>query len=356
MHQTHARADPDEVIEDSGTSSSTGSRRRLTRDLSGFDLAEAFLLAAVIAVLAIRAFLALTGYPQVGGDTLHVAHMLWGGLGMLVALLVLLLFLGSRVRTAAAWIGGLGFGAFIDELGKFITQDNDYFYRPAVALIYAVFGGVFLIVRWVIRRRAPSRAERLGYAYGALTDLATGRLDERRRKRALELLDDDGPLAAEVRTLLEQTEPLTRPPSRWARLTRRFSALVERLRALAVHPRTRRAVIGLFFLLALGIVVAIVLAFVRRGDPTPPLNALTVGSVVTVAVIGICSLLGAVRLLRGARAAALRLFYAASLVSLVVGQFVAFVAVQLPALAALAVNLVVLVALRAELAAETGQE
>ena len=49
------------------------------------------------------------------------------------------------IQHVAAIIAGLGFGTFIDEIGKFVTADNDYFFRPAVSLIYVVLVIVFLV-------------------------------------------------------------------------------------------------------------------------------------------------------------------------------------------------------------------
>lgn len=43
------------------------------------------------------------------------------------------------MQRLCALIGGIGFGLFIDELGKFITRDNNYFFQPTIGLIYAVF-------------------------------------------------------------------------------------------------------------------------------------------------------------------------------------------------------------------------
>jgi hypothetical protein len=106
-------------------------------------LHETLIIAGVATVLMIRTQLWLTNYPQLGGHGLHIAHLLWGGLFMLLAIGLLLTFAGRPVLRAAAIVGGVGFGFFIDELGKFVTADNNYFYRPAAALIYLIFVGLF---------------------------------------------------------------------------------------------------------------------------------------------------------------------------------------------------------------------
>jgi len=110
---------------------------------------EMMLVFAVATILVIRAFLALTGYPQLGGGGLHIAHMLWGGLGMIISIALLLSYWNPAMRQLGAVIGGIGFGFFIDELGKFITSDNDYFFQPTIALIYIIFIILFLAVRAV---------------------------------------------------------------------------------------------------------------------------------------------------------------------------------------------------------------
>src|SRR6267154_1998358 len=126
------------------------------RNLDAGKLLETFLVSAVAALLGVRFFLGVTGYPRLGGGGLHIAHMLWGGALMVAGVLLLLSYLGQRVRRAAAVIAGRGFGLFIAELGKFITSDNNYFYRPAIALIYVIFVLLFLVFRAIERRQALS--------------------------------------------------------------------------------------------------------------------------------------------------------------------------------------------------------
>lgn len=135
-------------------------------------LLESFLVVAAVAFLGIRIYLALTNYPQLGGHGLHIAHMLWGGLLMLVGLILPLAFLGGRIRRAAAIFGGFGFGTFIDELGKFITSDNNYFFQPTVAIIYAIFVTLYLVFQAIEDRGARSAGASLARALDAMTTAA----------------------------------------------------------------------------------------------------------------------------------------------------------------------------------------
>jgi hypothetical protein len=166
-----------------------------------------FVVAGVTTVIVTRLYLALAGYPQIGGGGLHIAHMLPGGLLMLVALFLLLVYVGPVVRPAAALLGGIGFGLFIDEVGKFVTSDNDYFFRPAPAIMYVVFAAVVLGVQALHDRRLDPR-ERLANAVDQAVEGVAGGLSRRRRADAIGQVNAAGPVedaavARAVRALVD---------------------------------------------------------------------------------------------------------------------------------------------------------
>ncbi len=134
--------------------------------------AENYLLIMLIAfaasVTATRMFLQVTGYPRLGNSTLHIAHALWGGLLLMISGLLPLMLQNRWAFNASAVLNGLGTGLFIDEVGKFITQNNNYFYPPAAPLIYAFF--LLLVLVYLFVRRPEGREPR-GEFYRALTDL-----------------------------------------------------------------------------------------------------------------------------------------------------------------------------------------
>ncbi len=133
-------------------------RRWLRRSVrrAGADSYMRLMLVSFAAVLlGTRVYLALTGYPQVGGEVLHIAHALWGGLLLFVAALLPLLVASRWAYTATALLAGIGAGLFIDEVGKFITQDNDYFFPAAAPIVYAVFL-LSVLVYVQVRARTPA--------------------------------------------------------------------------------------------------------------------------------------------------------------------------------------------------------
>ncbi len=118
--------------------------------------AERYLLITIVSfalsVSLTRFFLNITGYPQIGGSQLHIAHVLWGGLLLFVGGLFPLVFANKRAFDLSALFSGMGAGLFIDEVGKFITRDNNYFFPAAAPIIYIFFLLVVLVLLWLRRK------------------------------------------------------------------------------------------------------------------------------------------------------------------------------------------------------------
>jgi hypothetical protein len=334
------------------------SRPALVRDLHSGQHLDLFLVSAVSTVLGIRAYLRLTNYPSVGGARLHIAHMLWGGLLMLAALVILLGFLGRRPRRWGAIIGGVGFGTFIDEIGKFVTRDNDYFYRPAVALIYITFVLTYLAFRSVRASRTATRQEYLVNALQEMEEAALKDLQAEERDRALHYLtraDATDPLVAGLRDLLRGTAVTPTPaPGRVARARR---ALVARYRDLTHHPAFANALIA-FFVAQLVVKLAHLAALILDPGPYPSVAArlslmarqiegysvaewLQLGSSLVSA--GFVAL--GVIAIRRSRREGLRMFQRSILVSIFLTQVFMFYREQWAGLFLLAFNLLVLSAL-----------
>jgi hypothetical protein len=226
---------------------------------------ELFLVAAVLTVLTLRVYLKATNYPQIGGGGLHIAHVLWGGLGMVVAIMILLTFVTSGIRPIAALIGGIGFGAFIDELGKFVTSDNNYFFKPTAALIYVVFAALALTVRWIRRSGPMTPTENLVNAIELSTDLAAGRLSPSERDRGLALLaaaDQTNPLVPILRQEFLSAPVHAMLPSRLEQIA---AAARRRYVAIVASQWFRRTLAGLFSLQALGVALLVFYALIVAG-------------------------------------------------------------------------------------------
>ena len=319
-------------------------------------LHETFLVAAVSTILIIRTQLWLTNYPQLGGNGLHIAHLLWGGLFMVIAIGSLLTLLGRRPRLPAAVLGGIGFGFFIDELGKFITSDNDYFFKPAAGVIYIVFIGLFLVSRQVQRKRRLSEADLLRNAIERIGGATHGNFDADDRARALEMLDgveQSNPMVGPLRDLVERLEAA--PAAAQSRVSLLAHEVRHRFLALTRRHWFERAVSIFFAIWATVILLnllALVLALIDGSEfESAELNEngtfLAIAIVSSAAVAASFVLTGLLRLRRGQRQAGYEWLAKGLLVSILVTQVFLFVQSQFGAVFGLGVDILLLVTVRA---------
>lgn len=311
---------------------------------------ELFLIASVASVLGIRAFLAATGYPQIGGDGLHIAHMLWGGLFMLVALVMLFSLMGIVATRIAAILGGIGFGTFIDELGKFITSDNDYFYQPTIGLIYIIFVALALFIAGVRRRGHLSRQETLANALHRLVDATDGRLDVDSKRHIAELLDQldpDDPLVASLRRYVDGLEPEQTADVRF--YFRIKARLIELYRSLVMRRVFVLGITGAFVFFSLFQLVFVGAALMARGffgaEPTEEETFVALAEAISVTVTSVMVAIGALQATR-LRLSAFRWFERAVLVNIFVTQVFRFFASELSAVLGLSLDILVYIALR----------
>ncbi len=191
-------------------------RNILNRHAQAGDLLENFLIAAISTILIIRFYLSLTGFPQLGGGSIHIAHMLWGGILLLFAIVLTLSFIGNNILRIAAIIGGIGFGTFIDELGKFITSDNNYFFEPTIALLYILFLILFFTFRFIENYKPLTEKEYLLNALRLLEEEVIENMDENEKKTLLLYLkqaNTDAELTKRLKALARSIEaiPLQKP-------------------------------------------------------------------------------------------------------------------------------------------------
>jgi hypothetical protein len=190
-----------------------GRRGPITRNATGLAAAEAFIVVAIATILITRLYLRLTGYPQIGGGDLHIAHALYGGALMMLALLVGWLMIGFGKRNVSVVLGGVGFGLFLDEVGKFVTKDNDYFYGPSAEIMYILVVIILVGARVVRDFRPLSARECLASAAEIAADGVARGLAPHRRDTGLTLLERARARGANnadidrVRALLMSAEP-----------------------------------------------------------------------------------------------------------------------------------------------------
>jgi hypothetical protein len=277
--------------------------------------------------------------------------MLYGGLLMAVALLLCLSFLGNRTRLWAALFGGIGFGFFIDEIGKFITRDNNYFYQPSIALIYITFVLIYLAFRDLQMRRAIAREEYLVNAIHDLEEAVINGLPPEERERALRYLEaiaEKDDLTSGLAALIERARVQPRPHGLSRRIRRSVLGGYE-----AVLARANRfgGLVTLFILQLVvnaGTVALIVAGHLSAGIVAeasgqrsgiigflPTADWLLIVSTLIPSVLVVTAVVA----LRRSRTTALHFFHRAVLLSILFTEVFMFYRNQVAALLVLAFNL-----------------
>ncbi len=330
-----------------------------------FDLVqklEWFLVAAISTILVIRTQLWLTNYPELGGNGLHIAHLLWGGLFMVISIWISLIYLNRWSRHVLAILGGIGFGFFIDELGKFITQDNNYFFKPAAGIIYLIFVTMFLAIRELSKRQSLDPRTALANALALLPSTAIGEFRQEEANRArhlLDMADQSDPAVARAREIFEQAKVApAHKPSRLTMLGNRLHRFVESLTRRKHFPTVVIGVVIVWALSTLSSTVALDLNLGGSQDNLgPEVDPRHIGALESLsALVSVCLVAaGAWQMARGRHASAYRYFARALLVSILVTRVFIFIESQFAAVFGLALDLILFAAV-SELASQDEQE
>ena len=325
-------------------------RGLLLRQIDGVSLLDLFILAGVGAVLVTRLYLAATGYPQVGNGVLHIAHAVWGGLLMGLAIMASLALLSRPARPVIAIAGGIGFGLFVDEIGKFITRDVDYFFQPAAAIIYICFVAMYLLARMVVGRPRMRAVEWLANAADIAGESADRPMTPSERERLLGLLAH-APAEHPLRRMLTEYATLAptrpQPAPRWWERAR--EALRSRYMRVVGTPRFHLLVAAVAIFYAVAAVFQIVTLVVAPGDlvreDSGGSDLVQWSATIASVVQGVLTIV-AVANLRRSRAAAYRWLERALLVNILLVQVFLFAENQFGAAVGMLVSLVALVVVR----------
>ena len=330
----------------------TGMPRFALRSYDSGRRLDLFLVCAIGSVIGNRVFLIDHRLPA--ARQRHAAHLArdLGRVDDGVAIIFSISFLAPNNRTFIAFIGGCGFGWFIDELGKFITRDVNYFFQPTIALIYIVFVALYLVFRG-IQRREYTADEAVLNGLEAVKSAAIGELSEPRRTAAMNLLHQTGAddsLARQVQRLLSDVTNLPDPsPNRFER----WGAAV-RAWYLGLTERRWFVLTITWWFIIVGSAQLIAAVSVALDDSTIK-GFVDWATIISSGVSGSLVVVGVVRL-RHHRLSAYRWFERGILVQIFVTQVFEFAHEQLTGVFSLVVNILIWVALRSMIRAEVERQ
>lgn len=317
------------------------------RNVEARSLLDIFFVSGITSIILLRFYLHLTGYPTVGGSKYHIAHMLWGGLLMMMALVANLAFFGRRLQRLVALVGGAGFGIFIDEIGKFITRDTNYFFKPSIGIIYGIFVGLYLAFTFLGRHERLTSLEYQLNALQQLEEAVRYDLDRHEKAAVAKLLaraDQASPMTQQLKQFLQSADVVqARPPN----ILHRQMIRLDRAYQHAWRLRSTSVLVRIFFSLTIAVSV-IALAFTLQHNFDYVLSflagdkdyghGLVVGQLVSTVAASALAIVGLVRLAAN-RSAAFEWFRRATLINLLLTEFFIFSRIQFGALPGFLFNL-----------------
>ena len=328
-------------------------RHHPARNIEIRALLDTFFVCAIATILVIRLQLWATHYPKLGGGKLHIAHLLWGGLGMLVAIVLLLSFLGAARRHTGAILGGVGFGFFIDEIGKFVTSDNDYFFKPAAGMIYIIFIVLFLAIRSLGWRHRWTPQECLANAMQLMATATCQPVDQRRRRLIRELLersDQSDPLVEPMLEALDRLEASPCPsPNVFARTGTRLRHWYA---GVVSEPWFPNLLAVVFFGFAIATLAEVIDSTQRIWNGHESVHVIAVAGITSSLLASVQTWIGIVKLKTSSRLAAYRWFDHALLLQVFITEVFAFLQNQFGAVFGLLLNVALLLVLRTMIHAE----
>ena len=249
-------------------------KQKKTRSAVRRNHAENYVLTSLVAfgvtVISIRVGLQLTGFPQIGTSVLHIAHAIWGGLLLFVAVLLPLVLANRWAIKVSALLSGIGIGLFIDEVGKFITQTNDYFFPPALSIIYGFFLLNVFVYIYFRRTRQEDPRKAMYHVFEGLQDALDGDLDSGEAARieaqlAIAMQSDRDEIvylanAISNYLLKEKRHLVLAEPDYWKRIAMRVKAF-----GLRLGRRMHRTIISMLLILWVIFVISYIAILVQGG-------------------------------------------------------------------------------------------
>jgi len=255
-----------------------------------------------------------------------------------VAVLLPMLLTNRWAIKASALLSGIGIGLFIDEVGKFISQTNDYFFPPALSLIYGFFLLNVLVYFYFRRPRREEPRKAMYHGLEGLQEALDGDLDTEEAARieahlAVAKQSDRNEIASLADMLScylkkEKQQLSLAKPSLWKRIILRVDAFGLRLGRRNHHIIISVSLI-LWVVFAIGYIAVMILGSANLGTQVLQWRVILI---IIQSIIGGLMIAAVITWLAGYEGRGLKLAIWGVLLSLVALQLLYFYLSQLLAI------------------------